>query len=302
MSTKPKLKRLRDQVIVITGAASGIGMATAKLAAARGATVVLTSRDAKALEQLTAAIRRDGGSAVGIAAEVSDFGAVIRVRDFALTSFGRFDTWINNAGIHLFGAIRETPPDGARRLFDVNFWGSVHGCRAAMPQLKQHGGALINIGSVLWPRSVALQGFYGASKHALQDYTSALRAELAAENAAVSVTLIKPSSIDTPIPRHLLNRMEARARPPFPTGSGMRRGLFRRQTAAGPPGQEHALHQSPQHPPQKHGDDDDFARRAGVLTWAQRHRATAAPPPRPRAVAPINFCGASHPDPAPHDS
>lgn len=197
-------------MIVITGAASGIGMATAKLAAARGATVVLTSRDAEALEQLTAAIRRDGGSAVGIAAEASDSGAVIRVRDFALTSFGRFDTWINNAGNHLFGTIRETPPDDARRLFDVNFWGSGHGCRAAVPQLKQHGGALINIGSVLSPRSIALQGFYGASKHALQDYTSALRAELggAGKIAVLGETF-----------------------QPFPTGSGMRRALFRRQTA-----------------------------------------------------------------------
>jgi short-subunit dehydrogenase len=216
MPATPKLKKLRDQVIVITGASSGIGLVTAKLAAERGAAVVLTARDAPALEEITTGICRNGGRAGWITADVADLAAVERVRDFALGRFGRIDTWINNAGIHIFGKVEDTGEEDARRVVDVNYWGTVHGCRAALPWLKRHGGALINIGSVLSSRSVPLQGFYCASKHAVQGYTDALRVELARDGAPVSVTLVKPSSIDTPIPRHSKNLMKERARLPFP--------------------------------------------------------------------------------------
>ena len=106
-------------------------------------------------------------------------------------------------------------PD-ARRLFDVNYWGVVHGCRAAVPHLRHHGGAIINIGSALSDRSVPLQGYYGASKHAVQGYTDALRIELEAQAAPISVTLVKPGPIHTPIPMHSMNLMEEQARLPFP--------------------------------------------------------------------------------------
>lgn len=211
-----KLKKLGDQVLVITGATSGIGMATAKMAASLGAKVVLTARDARALRKVTAEIRRKGGEADWISADVADFEAVKKVRDFALGRFGRFDTWINNAGIHIFGKVEQTPEEDARRLFDVNYWGVVYGSRAAVPFLRENGGSLINIGSVLSSRSIPLQGFYGASKHAVQGYTEALRLELEREGAPVAVTLVKPSSIDTPIPMHSKNVMEKRSRLPFP--------------------------------------------------------------------------------------
>jgi len=216
MLTKAKLKPLREQVVVITGATSGIGMATARMAAEQGAKVVLAARDPRALRTVAAQIRQRGGEAEWTSADVADLDDVEILRDVALDTFGRIDTWINNAGVHVFGTIEETPDEDARRVFDVNYWGVVHGSRVAVPILREHGGALINIGSVLSSRSVPLQGFYGASKHAVQGYTSALRLELENERAPVSVTLVKPSSIDTPIPMHSLNLMEKRSRLPFP--------------------------------------------------------------------------------------
>jgi short-subunit dehydrogenase len=216
MRPRVKLKKTRDQVIVITGASSGIGMITAKMAARRGARVILNGRDERALKEITEGIHREGGEADYFVGDVSDFFAMQRLAQFAVERFGWFDTWINNAGVHIFGRIEQTPEADARRLFDVNYWGVVHGCRAAVPFLRTHGGALLNVGSVLSSRSVPLQGHYGASKHAVHGYTSALRVELQAEGAPISVTLIKPSAIDTPIPMHSMNVMEERARLPFP--------------------------------------------------------------------------------------
>jgi short-subunit dehydrogenase len=103
-----------------------------------------------------------------------------------------------------------------RQLFEVNFWGMVHGARAAIPQLRRHGGALINIGSVVSDRAIPLQGTYSASKHAVRGFTDALRMELEEEGAPVSVTLIKPSAIDTPYFKHAKNYMEVQPKPPAP--------------------------------------------------------------------------------------
>jgi short-subunit dehydrogenase len=210
------LKKLRDQVIVITGASSGIGLVTAKIAAQRGAKVVLTGRDEEALGQVTREIRNNSGDAAYVVGDVADETAMQRIAKFTLDQYGRFDSWINNAGVHIFGMMEKVPLQDARRLFETNYWGVVHGCRVAVPFLKKHGGALINIGSVLSSRSVPLQGHYGASKHAVQGYTDALRTELKAEGAPVSVTLIKPAAIDTPIPMHSKNFMAERSRLPFP--------------------------------------------------------------------------------------
>lgn len=216
MKTTFKPKPLHEQVVVITGGSSGIGLATAKLASSRGASVVITSNNKVELEDARDKLRRGGHQVESITADVSDYEALQKVADFAIEKFGRFDTWINNAGIHIFGKIEKSKTEDMRRIFDVNYWGAVHGCRVAVNHLKKSGGTLINIGSVLSSRSVPLQGVYGASKHALQGYTDALRMELEKENAPVVVTLIKPSSISTPIPHHSKNIMPERARLPFP--------------------------------------------------------------------------------------
>jgi short-subunit dehydrogenase len=202
-----KLKRLEEQVIVLTGASSGIGLATARMAAKRGARLVLAARNEEALNALTEEIREQGGQAVYVVADVGSEDDVQRIARIAEDRFGGFDTWINNAGGGIFGRIMEISTEDHRRLFETNFWGVVYGSRAAARILSQRGGALINIGSVVSDRAVPLQGMYSAAKHAVKGFTDALRMELEAAGAPVSVTLIKPTSIDTPFPQHARNYM-----------------------------------------------------------------------------------------------
>src|SRR6266850_4726277 len=144
-----KLKRIGEQVIVITGASSGIGLATAEMAAEAGACVVLSSRHEQELRKAVDRIRIRGGRAVYVVADVADAAAVQEIGDHAIEEFGGFDTWVNNAGISIFGKTTDVPLDDKRRLFDVNFWGVVHGCRAAVPHLRHRGGSIINIGSIV---------------------------------------------------------------------------------------------------------------------------------------------------------
>jgi NAD(P)-dependent dehydrogenase (short-subunit alcohol dehydrogenase family) len=197
-----KLKPLNEQVMVITGASSGIGLATARLAAGMGARLVLTSRDAVDLEQAVERIRGDGGDATYVTGDVADLDAMKRVAATAVREFGTIDTWVNNAGVSIYGRLEEVGLMDARRLFETNYWGVVHGTLAALPHLRARGGALINLGSILSDSGYPLQGHYTASKHAVKGFTDSLRLELEQEGAPVSVTLIQPAAIDTPYPEH----------------------------------------------------------------------------------------------------
>ncbi|HUR93021.1 MAG TPA: SDR family oxidoreductase [Gemmatimonadales bacterium] len=199
---RAKLRRVNEQVIVITGASSGIGLVTAQMAAKMGARVVLSSRDEVDLEQAVERIRADGGAATYVAGDVADPEAMKLVAATAIREFGTIDTWINNAGVSIYGRIEEVEIGDARRLFETNYWGVVHGTLAALPHLKGHGGALINVGSVLSDTGYPLQGHYAASKHAVKGFTDSLRIELESEGAPISVTLIQPAAIDTPYPEH----------------------------------------------------------------------------------------------------
>jgi NADP-dependent 3-hydroxy acid dehydrogenase YdfG len=212
-----KLKKIGDQVIVITGASSGIGLCTAKLAAERGAKVVLSSRDEDDLRHAVDEIRATGGDVIYCAADVADRDAIERVADAAVREFGRIDTWVNDAGVSVYGLLEDIPVADARRLFDTNYWGVVNGSLAALPHLRQNGGgALINVGSTTSDRAIPLQGHYSASKHAVKGFTDALRMEVEKEGAEISVTLIKPGAIDTPYPEHARNYMDAEPKHPAP--------------------------------------------------------------------------------------
>jgi NADP-dependent 3-hydroxy acid dehydrogenase YdfG len=204
----PKLKRVRDQVIVITGASSGIGLATARMAAARGARVVLSSRNEDDLRAAVGAIRAKGGRATYCVADVGDETAVDRIGEIALREFGGLDTWVNNAGVSLSGRLTDIPMVDKKRLFDTNFWGVVNGCRTAVRLLKHRGGAVINLGGEVSDRAIPTQGIYSASKHAVAGFTDALRMELEHDRLPISVTLVKPSAIDSPSVEHARNDME----------------------------------------------------------------------------------------------
>ena len=193
-----QLKSIAEQVLVITGASSGIGLVTAKHAAQRGARVVLAARNETALQQAVDGIRRNGGRAIYVVADVAEVQQVQRIGETALSEFGRIDTWVNNAAVSMYGRTTELSIDDMRRQMDVNYWGQVYGSRIAVKHLRDRGGALINVGSALCDRAIPLQGNYCAAKHALKAFTDTLRMELEEEGAPISVTLVKPASVDTP--------------------------------------------------------------------------------------------------------
>ena len=207
LMSRYKPMKLRDQTIVITGASSGIGLATARMAASRGARVLLTSRNEYDLQKVTREICARGGSAGFVVADVTDPEAMDRVAEAAVREFGGFDTWVNNAGVSIYGKLTEVPLADKRQVFETNLWGVVHGCRTAVKHLRHKGGTIINIGSIVSDRAIPLQGIYSASKHAVMGYTDALRMELEHDRIPISVTLVKPSSIDTPFLDHARNYM-----------------------------------------------------------------------------------------------
>lgn len=202
-------KQVKDQVIVITGASSGIGLATAKEAASRGARVVLNSRDPVDLARAVQEIREEGGDATMHIGDVADRSAMEGLADTAIGAYRRIDTWINNAGVSIYGEIKEVTIEDARRLFDTNYWGVVNGSLVAVDHLQTFGGTLINVGSVLSETGYPLQGHYSASKHAVKGFTDSLRLELEKKDSPIVVTLIQPAAIDTPYPEHARNYLPA---------------------------------------------------------------------------------------------
>ncbi|MDB5747778.1 MAG: short-chain dehydrogenase [Massilia sp.] len=204
-----KLRNINEQVLVITGASSGIGLTTARMAAEQGARLVLAARNGEALDQLASELRRRGAQVATVAADVGSAPDVERIAQTALERFGRIDTWVNNAGVGTFGRLEEVSLEDHQRLFQTNFWGVVNGSLEAVKRMKlRGGGALINVGSEVSDRSVPLQGMYAASKHAVKAFTEALRMELEKEGAPISVTLVKPAGIDTLFAVHAKNYME----------------------------------------------------------------------------------------------
>jgi short-subunit dehydrogenase len=212
-----KLKPLDEQVVVITGATSGIGLATAEAAVAKGAAVVLAGRSERALGEIAGRLQQRGGQAAGVVCDVCDRAQVDRLAEASINRFGRIDTWVNNAGVSIYGWLEEVNEEDSRKLFDTNFWGVYNGSLAALPHLRRGGGALINVGSEVSDAVIPLQGMYSASKHAVKGLTDALRVEVQeVHEAPVSITLIQPTAVNTPYPQHARNYMPLEAKLPEP--------------------------------------------------------------------------------------
>lgn len=211
------LKPIEEQVIVIAGASSGIGLCTALVAADRGARLVLAARSEDLLQGLVEQIRENGGEATYVVADVTDRGQVEAIAQAAQRTFGRIDTWINDAAISIFGRLDQVSEEDSKRMFDINFWGVVNGSLVALPYLRAQGGALINIGSEVSDAIVPLQGMYSASKHAVKGFTDALRVEIQElDKAPVSITLIQPTAVNTPFPYNARNYMDKEPKLPTP--------------------------------------------------------------------------------------
>jgi short-subunit dehydrogenase len=202
--------------MVITGATSGIGLTTARMAADRGAQLMLIARNEAALRQLTDEINQNGTQAIFHAADVADEGSLRQAADKTIREFGRIDTWVNNAGGSIYGRIMDISVDDLRRVFETNVWGVIYGSRIAVDHLRERGGALINVGSEVSDAPVPLQGIYSASKHAVKGFTDALRIEVEADGLPISVTLIKPTATHTPFPENAKNYLPYEPQLPQP--------------------------------------------------------------------------------------
>lgn len=211
------LKPLDQQVIVITGASSGIGLATVQAAAQHKAKLVLAARSEETLASLVLELEVSGVEAIYVKADVGIRREVEQIAAAAIQRFGRIDTWVNDAGGSIYGRLDQVSEADSRRLFDTNFWGVVNGSLAALPHLKAQGGALINLGSEVSEAVIPLQGMYSASKHAVKGFTDALRVEVEqVDRAPVSITLIQPTAVDTPFPQHAKNYMDREPKLPTP--------------------------------------------------------------------------------------
>jgi NAD(P)-dependent dehydrogenase (short-subunit alcohol dehydrogenase family) len=197
-----------SQVVVVTGAGSGIGRETALTFARRGARVVVAARSRAALDSLTAELARLGGGGLAVPTDVTDHRQVEALAQRAVDAFGRIDTWVNNAGVSTYGTVAQMAPEELRRVIEVDLLGHVHGMKAALPHLEATGdGVLVNVSSALARRGVALQAAYCAAKHGVLGFSEALRLELMHEGSRVAVVDVLPSSINTPLFRHARSRV-----------------------------------------------------------------------------------------------
>ncbi len=212
-----KLKPIDEQVVVIVGCTSGIGRVTARQFAERGATLVLGAREPADLATLADEIRSTGARVETHEVDVASFESVERLAGFAETTFGRVDTWVQLAAVSLYATFEATRPDEFRRVIEVNLIGQAYGAMAALPRLRRaDGGALIEVSSVEAEVALPYQSAYAASKHGMAGFLRALRLELEAEGAPISVTQVMPSGIDTPLFHNARTKLGVAPKPTAP--------------------------------------------------------------------------------------
>ncbi|HVM21656.1 MAG TPA: SDR family oxidoreductase [Egibacteraceae bacterium] len=210
-------KKIKDHVVVVTGASSGIGRATALACAEAGAHVVVIARRKELLESLAAECRGKGVQALVFPADVTDAEAMDHIAAETVGTFGRLDAWVNNAAVIQYGRFEEVPLDEWHRVIEVNVYGTVNGARAAIPWMREQGrGVVVNVASVLSKIASPFQSAYVTSKFAIRGLSDSIRQELS-DAPGIDVVTILPGAIDTPFFQHGANHMGLQARAPDPT-------------------------------------------------------------------------------------
>lgn len=207
-------KPISEQVVVITGASSGIGRECALQFARRGAKVVAAARNQTALRSLASTADAAEGQIAMVEVDVADAAQVERLAQAAVERFGRIDTWVNNAAVNMYATVEQSDVAEMRRIIEVNLLGQIHGVKAVLPIMKRQGsGTIINVSSALGWRAVPLQAAYAATKHGIKGFTEALRLELMHENAGIDATLILPGGVNTPLFEHARSKLGVKPRP-----------------------------------------------------------------------------------------
>ncbi|NLX08125.1 MAG: SDR family oxidoreductase, partial [Chloroflexi bacterium] len=207
-------RRLNEQVVVITGASSGIGRQTALQFGEAGASVVLAARNETALHEVAEQIRQHGGQAMVVVTDVAQWSQVEHLAQQAASTFGRIDTWINDASVALYAPVEDATVEELERIIQVDLLDMIYGVKAVLPHMKRQGyGTIINVGSVLSERSVPLQAAYNAAKHGVKGFTETLRMEMKHHKTGIDVTLIMPASINTPFFNHARSKLGVKPQP-----------------------------------------------------------------------------------------
>jgi NAD(P)-dependent dehydrogenase (short-subunit alcohol dehydrogenase family) len=191
-------KPIGDQVVVVTGASSGLGRAVARLAGLRGARVVVTARNAEALDACVQEVEAAGSEALAVPADCAVQDEVEQVVERAIDRFGRIDSYVANAMVTTYAETYRYEPEELHRIMDVNFFGQVYGYWAALPHLRESRGTFVSVASALSYRGIPLQGGYCASKGALRNFFESARVELRKAGWDVAVSVVLPGAINTP--------------------------------------------------------------------------------------------------------
>jgi NAD(P)-dependent dehydrogenase (short-subunit alcohol dehydrogenase family) len=194
----PEKKSLSEQVIIVTGASSGLGRAVARLAGRRGARVVVTARGVDGLDACVHEIEAAGSEALAVPADCAVQEQVEHVVERAVERFGRVDSYVANAIVTVYAETYRYEPQELRRIVDVNFFGQVYGYWAVLPHLRSSRGTFVSVQSALAYRGIPLQGGYCASKAALRAFFESARVELEKTGWGVDVSVVLPAAINTP--------------------------------------------------------------------------------------------------------
>src|SRR5947207_4278946 len=199
MARSPATDPTTRQVVVVTGASAGVGRATVRAFAQRGADVGLLARGVDGLEAARREVEAAGGRAIAIPTDVADADRVEAAADRIERELGPIDVWVNNAMVSVFSPVKELTPDEVHRVTEVTYLGVVYGTLAALKRmLPRDRGSIVQVGSALAYRGIPLQAAYCGAKHAIQGFTESLRSELLHDKSNVRVTMVQLPAINTP--------------------------------------------------------------------------------------------------------
>ncbi|MFK0181750.1 SDR family oxidoreductase [Streptomyces xanthochromogenes] len=205
------------ETVVITGASAGIGRATARLFAERGAHVALLARGEAGLDAAAAEVEELGGRALALPIDVADADQVEKAAEAAEASFGPIDVWVNVAFTSVFAPFDEISAEEFRRVTEVTYLGFVHGTQSALSRmLARDRGTIVQVGSALGERSIPLQSAYCGAKHAVNGFTSSVRTELLHRGSHVHITVVQMPALNTPQFSWVRSRLPGHPQPVAP--------------------------------------------------------------------------------------